>query len=669
MPYAELQDGLSAESQTLLAAFPDAVMLVTQAGIITANNPMAETLFGYPPQALYGQPLVMLLPERYHALAMARLLERDDVPPLDPAGPLVGLRADGGEFPLALQCRPCPLAHEPLSLVVLRPMPALSVERALEVSEQRFQQVIDLVPHFIFAKDTDGRFIVVNRATAEAYGTTVAALLGQTDADVAASASAVAQFRADDLAVLQSGQAKIIPEEQITDAHGRVRLLSTIKIPFTFSGTTLPAVLGVAVDITASKAQERALEASRHFAQQIAHTMPGIVYLYDVNLHQTVYTNDCLKDILGYTPEDITPLEGDGLRHLMHPEDWQCYRDHVHRLLRSREEETREFEGRLRHADGSWVWLLTRDVVFSRHTDGTPHLILGVAHDFTARKQAETEAAQRATEICRLNAELEQRVQERTAQLAATNRELEAFCYSVSHDLRAPLRAINGFSQALLDDYGHQLASEGQHYLQRVRAGSQRMAQLIDDLLNLSRLTRHEMCYTRVHLSALVANIAAELHATQPQRQVRWNIMPDLYVEADVSLLRIALGNLLSNAWKYTSKHAQAHITFGMTTVQGQEAYLVRDDGAGFDMAYAAKLFGAFQRLHRPDEFEGTGIGLATVERIMHRHGGHVWAEGAVERGATFYFTLPRASQPPPSPPYSVATRKSMPGASSDLLC
>lgn len=646
MAYPESLRGLSAEAQTLLAAFPDAVVLTTQTGTIAALNTLAETLFGYAPQALHGQPLSLLLPERCRAQAMACLAE--------PAGdvgveaetawaPLYGLRADGSEFPLTIQWRPCPLAQEVCCLMVLRPAYPVAVEHALQASEQRFQQVIDLVPHFIFAKDMNGRFIVVNRATAEVYGTTVAGLLGKYDADFAASEEEVAHFRADDLAVMQSGQAKIIPEEQITDAHGNVRLLSTIKIPFTFSGTTLPAVLGVAVDITAAKAQERALEASRRFAQQITQTMPGIVYLYDAALHQTVYTNDGLHEILGYTPADLEPMGGNVLHHLMHPDDWERYRDHFRRLVHSADDETLEFEGRLRHANGSWVWLLTRDLVCSRQADGSPHLLLGIAHDFTARKQAEAEAARRAEEISQLNAALEQRVQERTAQLASTNRELEAFCYSVSHDLRAPLRAIDGFSQALLEDYGPLLPVEGQQYLQRVRGASQRMALLIEDLLNLSRLTRHEMCYTRVSLSDLVATLAAELHDTQPQRQVRWTITPDLAVDGDARLLRVALSNLIHNAWKYTSKHTQAHITFGATTVHGQTVYLVCDDGAGFDMAYAAKLFAPFQRLHRANEFDGTGVGLATVERIIHRHGGQVWAEGAVERGATFYFTLGRA--------------------------
>ena len=212
--------------------------------------------------------------------------------------------------------------------------------------------------------------------------------------------------------------------------------------------------------------------------------------------------------------------------------------------------------------------------------------------------------------------------------------------YSVSHDLRAPLRSIDGFSQALLEDYSDKLDAQGLSDLRRVRAATQRMAQLIDDMLQLSRVTRGEMRREEVDLSTLVRAIGAELQSTEPERQMDLAIAAAAKVNGDVRLLRIVLENLLRNAWKFTAKHQQARIEFGVDQNNGKPIYFIRDDGAGFDMAYASKLFGVFQRLHDMTEFKGTGIGLATVQRIIHRHGGRVWAEGKVEAGATFYFTL-----------------------------
>jgi light-regulated signal transduction histidine kinase (bacteriophytochrome) len=236
--------------------------------------------------------------------------------------------------------------------------------------------------------------------------------------------------------------------------------------------------------------------------------------------------------------------------------------------------------------------------------------------------------------------ELEQRVQERTAQLAVANRELEAFSYSVSHDLRAPLRTIDGFSQTVLEDYADRLDAAGKESLQRVRAATQRMSALIDDLLNLARLTRSEMSREAVDLSALAKSVVAELQTNEPGRQVEFAISDGLVTQGDSRLMRVVMENLLGNAWKYTARHNRARIEFAGHRDNGKSVFFVRDDGAGFDPTYATRLFGAFQRLHSMDEFPGTGVGLATVQRIIHRHGGKVWAEGLVEKGATFYFAL-----------------------------
>jgi light-regulated signal transduction histidine kinase (bacteriophytochrome) len=229
----------------------------------------------------------------------------------------------------------------------------------------------------------------------------------------------------------------------------------------------------------------------------------------------------------------------------------------------------------------------------------------------------------------------------RVETLHQANRELEAFNYSVSHDLRGPLSRIAGFSRALLEFHAAHIDEEGQHFLKRIDHSAHRLCELVDELLNFSRLTRVEMNEQDLNLSAMVASLAGELRAREPERTVEFEIAPDVHGWGDATLMHAALENLLENSWKFTRKRAAPRIGFGQAdTVRGR-AYYLRDDGAGFDMRDAERLFGPFQRLHKESEFEGNGIGLATVERIIRRHGGRIWAEGETDRGAVFYFTLP----------------------------
>jgi light-regulated signal transduction histidine kinase (bacteriophytochrome)/HAMP domain-containing protein len=274
-------------------------------------------------------------------------------------------------------------------------------------------------------------------------------------------------------------------------------------------------------------------------------------------------------------------------------------------------------------------------------SDDEVGLLAGAFNEMLAELQGR-ETALRTSEgrLRLLNVELEQRVAVRTVELEASNRELEAFSYSVSHDLRAPLRAIDGFSKALLEDCGEALGETGALHLDRVRKAARQMGLLIDDLLNLARLSRAELRREPVDLGAVGKEIAASLEEGQPERKVSFVVSPNLCAEGDTQLLRIVLDNLLRNAWKFTSKHPNARIELGQTGTNGTRVFFVADDGVGFDMAHANLLFAPFQRLHRQSDFEGTGVGLATVQRIIRRHGGRLWAEGAVDKGAAFYFTL-----------------------------
>jgi light-regulated signal transduction histidine kinase (bacteriophytochrome) len=252
-----------------------------------------------------------------------------------------------------------------------------------------------------------------------------------------------------------------------------------------------------------------------------------------------------------------------------------------------------------------------------------------MVHDITERKRAEEDRDRLLVEV-----------QRRAADLDVANKELEAFSYSVSHDLRAPLRHIDGFSSILEQAYADKLDERGRQYLMYLREGSQKMEQLIDAMLQLSRASRVEMSRQPVNLSDLAQSIVADLQRTEPERPVELDIAPGVVANGDPHLLSSVLENLLSNSWKFTAKGPVTKIEFGVTQKDGRKAYYVRDNGVGFDMAYADKLFVAFQRLHKAADFSGTGIGLATVQRIIHRHGGEVWAEAAVDNGATFYFTL-----------------------------
>lgn len=388
-----------------------------------------------------------------------------------------------------------------------------------------------------------------------------------------------------------------------------------------------PMFTGTLRDITLRKEAEASLRESEERFRSLAETAPVIISITD-HKGKITYANKMLLEFLGVRLEEIL---GSDLGERIHPEDCQARQEQLNENMGKEQDiQPKNFqtEYRIRRSNGDYRWLL--GTIAPRFT-GQGEFVgyIESASDITERKQTRQE--------------LERMVNERTAQLEAVNKELESFSYSVSHDLRAPLRGIDGYGQAILEDYKDKLDDKGKHYLQRMRSETQRMAQLIDDMLTLSRVTRGEIHEDNVNLSTIVKDLARELQEQDPQRNVEFKIQEGIVTEGDSRLLQAALQNLLGNAWKFTSKHPSAHIEFGVQQHQeteGKQVYFIKDDGAGFDMTYENKLFGAFQRLHGNDEFPGTGIGLATVQRIIHRHGGEIWAEGAVEQGATFYFTL-----------------------------
>lgn len=370
--------------------------------------------------------------------------------------------------------------------------------------------------------------------------------------------------------------------------------------------------------------QDRLVESEERY-RQLVESAPDAIVIHCEGRY--VFANPAALRLYG--ADTAAQLLGREITDFVHPDSRQVVAERI-KLLYQEHSPVPLCEQQVIRLDGTVVDV---EVVGIPYTHQGKPAVQAVLREITERKQAELRIRQ-------LNAELEERVRERTALLEAANRELESFSYSVSHDLRAPLRHINGFGLALMEECGDVLPDDGKMYLERIRSAARRMGQLIDDLLDLSRVSREIMRRERVNLSRIGRELAREHQESWPERRVSFEIEDGITAEGDPTLLRVALANLVDNAWKYTAKNEEAHIRVGATDIGGTRAIFVSDNGAGFDMRYVDKLFRPFQRLHRAEDFEGTGIGLATVLRIVQRHGGRVWAEGEVGKGATVYFTL-----------------------------
>ncbi|MCM3869741.1 MAG: PAS domain S-box protein [Pyrinomonadaceae bacterium] len=730
----------------VIESAPSGMVMVDQEGKIALVNTQIETSFGYTRDELLGQPIEMLIPQRFRA---QHAIYRDDfiasplVKSIGPGRELLGLRKDASEFPVEIGLSPMQTEQ---GTMVLGTVVDITERKLAELAAARLVAIVESSSDAIIGKDLDMLVTSWNAGAERMFGYSASEMVGQSISRLIPTQRRAEEERI--LSYIRQGENLEHFETQRVRKDGKLIDVSVTVSPIKDAEGKVVGASKVARDITERKQMEQARRASEERYRTLFDCAPdGIViansdgYYVDANAsicRMLGYSRDELiglhssdivteeeakhiepalrvisaktdyhrewqfrrKDGLVFAAEVVVTMMPDGnllgmirditerklvesaarqsedrldfalqvsetgawdldlvdrtaYRSVQHDRifgyqtllptwTFEMFLDHV--LPEDRDEVVNlftratadqgdwSFECRIRRVDGEirWIWACGRHRFDQA---GAPRKMSGIVQDVTERKRAELE-------ILKLNEELEKRVADRTAQLQAVNEELEAFSYSVSHDLRAPLRHINGFSQALLEDYADKLDETGKGYLQEVRGASQEMARLIDDVLDLARVTRSEMRLQIVNLSELANSIVIDMQKGDGGRTVTVEIEEGMTTLGDRRLLQIMLINLLGNAWKFTSKGAEAEISFGQTQKAAEFVYFVRDNGAGFDMAYVDKLFVAFQRLHTVREFEGTGIGLATVQRIVHRHGGRVWAESALNQGATFFFTL-----------------------------
>ncbi len=491
---------------------------------------------------------------------------------------------------------------------------------ALRASETQLQQVIDALPVLISYVDADGHYRFTNKTYVEWFGDTAQ---GKALTEVMGKESYETVSNYVDKVL----KGETVSYESALSSPLGERFIHATYIPDKAEDGRVKGFFALVQDISARKQAEIALLESSLQFRTLFEASPDANLLIDpYGTWPILDCNTAACQMNGYTRDELVGKPINILNSNPLPStELDEY------LANIRQAGVLRFETRHRRKDGTEFLI---EVSNSLLTLGGRDVLLGIDRDITERKQAEDQ-------IRHLNEQLEQRVMERTAQLEAANKELEAFSYSVSHDLRAPLRAIDGYTRILVEDYEASLDAEGKRISGVISAEARRMGQLIDDLLAFSRLGRKEMHSSRINMKELATSVFNELVKEEDQGRIDFQVTRLPAAQADSSLIRQVWTNLLSNAIKFTSKKERALIKVGSQQSKGEYIYYVKDTGAGFDMEYVDKLFGVFQRLHGESEFEGTGVGLAIVQRIIRRHGGRVWAEGEPEKGATFYFTLP----------------------------
>jgi PAS domain S-box-containing protein len=500
--------------------------------------------------------------------------------------------------------------------------------RAAGQGEARYRSVVDNAKEVIFQTDLQGCWTFLNPAWAELTGFPIAQSVGKPIVD-SVHPDDRQDFQALVGSLVEGGAADFCQQIRLLHKVGDFRWIEAFAQPAHDEDGSVVGMAGMLSDITDRRNAEQALREREELYRAMFDTNNAIKLLIDPSNGHIVDANPAAADFYGYSHKQLTAMQVFDLNTLQ-PDRIRA------EMARPATQGSLQFEFPHRLANGEIRQVEVHAAPLG--LQGRP-LLFSIIHDVTERRRAQDQ-------ILHLNETLETRVAERTAALTAALNELESFSHSASHDLRTPLRGIEGFSALLEDEFADRLDATGHDYLRRIRAGARRMAALIDGMLDLSRLTRQPFAPQPLDLSGLVRTLAWEMERSHPARTVSLSVQPGLIAQADPVLMRPALRNLLDNAWKFTALQEQARVSFGQQTRQGEVVYFVADNGVGFDMAYAAKLFRPFERLHGLDQFPGNGIGLATVARIVARHSGRVWAEAAVGQGATFYFTLGAPAAP-----------------------
>jgi PAS domain S-box-containing protein len=632
--YRDVTDRKKLEEQRALMArivdsSDDAIIFKSPEGMIMSWNRGATNIFGFGEDEALGKNMSLIIPNdlmREENDLLAKVRSGQSVEHLETQR----VRKDGRRIDVSVSISP---VHDQWGKIIGASTIARDVSDKREVEKKLARErtllriLIDNIPDYIYVKDLESRHIINNAAMVRLLGAaSERETLGKSSIDFFGQEVAK-QYLEEDKEILLSGVPKSNFEESTITPSGELKFLQTTKIPLRDSDDKIIGLVGISHDITEQKQAELDLKVSKYFlelAQATGHTGHWVLDIADRK--KVTWSQEALR-ILNLPGWELSGTI-DMMYRFVHPDDLGQLQLLIENAVR-----TRSFfsiDHRLLLGDGSIKWLHQQG---ETSMDGTMPVLISIVQDITGRKQSEDEIRQ-------LNSELEQRVRIRTEQLEASNKDMEAFSYSVSHDLRAPLRIIHGFSKILSEDYRSSLDATAQKTLDAITRNVKKMGQLIDDLLDFSRLGRAEIRTSNVDMNALVNEVLDDLRNSGVA-------IPNFTIDrlkpakADLNLIKQVWTNLLTNAIKYSSGKDKPEIHIGTESKDGQPVYFVKDNGAGFDMAYYHKLFGVFQRLHGATEFPGTGVGLAIVHRIITRHGGKVWAEAKVNEGATFYFTLP----------------------------